>query len=242
MYQNDRSLKMPYDDRLGALLSEPTFKNAVRPEVLDKLRFIKEIGNLAVHSTKPVRQWDALNACKELWHFCYWFARTYTRQGAGRLSDLSFDQGKLPSSPSDAVRKSAEQIQQLEEQLKARDATLLEKLTVLTNLDAELTRLREEVAQAKKRNEKVVDEHDYSEAETRDRFIDLLLREAGWTLDGSNDLEYEVSGMPNPEGKGFVDYALWGADGLPLAVVEAKRTKKSPKKRANNKPSCMLIV
>ena len=34
--------------------------------------------------------------------------------------------------------------------------------------------------------------------------------------------------MPNDEGKGFVDYVLWGADGLPLAVVEAKRTTKSP--------------
>ena len=32
--------------------------------------------------------------------------------------------------------------------------------------------------------------------------------------------------MPNAEGKGFVDYVLWGADGLPLAVVEAKRTSK----------------
>ena len=33
--------------------------------------------------------------------------------------------------------------------------------------------------------------------------------------------------MPNQQGKGFVDYVLWGADGLPLAVVEAKRTTKS---------------
>ena len=32
---------------------------------------------------------------------------------------------------------------------------------------------------------------------------------------------------PTSEGKGFVDYVLWGDDGKPLAVVEAKRTKKS---------------
>src|SRR5438034_11474706 len=32
--------------------------------------------------------------------------------------------------------------------------------------------------------------------------------------------------MPNETGEGFVDYVLWGNDGLPLAVVEAKRTKK----------------
>ena len=29
-------------------------------------------------------------------------------------------------------------------------------------------------------------------------------------------------------GQGFADYVLWGADGRPLAVVEAKRTRKSP--------------
>ncbi len=30
--------------------------------------------------------------------------------------------------------------------------------------------------------------------------------------------------MPNNQGKGFVDYVLWGDDGKPLALVEAKRT------------------
>ena len=32
--------------------------------------------------------------------------------------------------------------------------------------------------------------------------------------------------MPNNKGEGFVDYVLWGDDGKPLAVVEAKRTSK----------------
>ena len=38
------------------------------------------------------------------------------------------------------------------------------------------------------------DTHDYSEAETRDYFIDLLLKEAGWPLDQPRDREFEVSG------------------------------------------------
>ena len=36
-----------------------------------------------------------------------------------------------------------------------------------------------------------------------------------------------MTGMPvstNPTGRGYVDYVLWGDDGLPLAVVEAKKT------------------
>ncbi|WP_372922973.1 DEAD/DEAH box helicase family protein, partial [Roseovarius sp.] len=63
-------------------------------------------------------------------------------------------------------------------------------------------------------------------AATRDAFIDLLLAEAGWPLDAPRDREFPVQGMPNQSGEGFVDYVLWGSDGKPLAVVEAKRTKK----------------
>ena len=56
----------------------------------------------------------------------------------------------------------------------------------------------------------------------------MLLREAGWPLADQRDIEYPVTGMPNNSigGKGFVDYVLWGDDGRPLAVVEAKRTRK----------------
>jgi type I restriction enzyme R subunit len=84
------------------------------------------------------------------------------------------------------------------------------------------------VAAAKKANSAQPDTHDYSEAETRTAFIDLLLKEAGWTLDPAKNFEVEVTGMPNAENKGFVDYVLWGDDGKPLALVEAKRTTREP--------------
>jgi type I restriction enzyme, R subunit len=38
-----------------------------------------------------------------------------------------------------------------------------------------------------------------------------------------------VAGMPNEQGRGFVDYVLWGDDGKPLALVEAKRTRRDPR-------------
>jgi type I restriction enzyme R subunit len=85
------------------------------------------------------------------------------------------------------------------------------------------------VAAARRDNEARPDHHDYSEAETRDVYIDLLLGEAGWKLDGSRDREFPVQGMPNNEGEGFVDYVLWGDDGKPLALIEAKRTKRDPR-------------
>lgn len=79
---------------------------------------------------------------------------------------------------------------------------------------------------------------DISEAETRKLYIDLMLKEAGWdVLDTEGAIqpskaciEVEVEGMPNNEGKGFCDYVLFGSNGLPLAVIEAKRTSVSPVK------------
>lgn len=77
-----------------------------------------------------------------------------------------------------------------------------------------------------------------SEDETRKLFIDLMLKEAGWevlNVEGAVQplkacIEVEVSGMPNGEGIGYADYVLFGGNGLPLAVVEAKRTSVSPVK------------
>ena len=82
----------------------------------------------------------------------------------------------------------------------------------------------------------ITDKIVYSEAETRKLFIDLLLEEAKWeVLDKEGAIvpskaciEIEVSAMPNSTGVGYVDYVLFGANGKPLAVVEAKRTTKSP--------------
>lgn len=77
-----------------------------------------------------------------------------------------------------------------------------------------------------------------TEAETRKLFIDLMLKEAGWEIvetkgniqAGKACIEIELKGMPNNEGKGFADYVLFGDNGLPLAVVEAKKTSVSPEK------------
>ena len=82
--------------------------------------------------------------------------------------------------------------------------------------------MRAEIAEVKRQNATTPDKHNYSEAETRDYFIDLLLKEAGWPLDKKDDREYPVTGMPNETGEGFVDYVLWGDNGKPLGLVEAK--------------------
>ena len=89
-----------------------------------------------------------------------------------------------------------------------------------------------------------------SEAETRRQYIDLMLAEAGWEVLSTNGaiqaskacVEVEVHGMPSDSGIGYADYVLFGANGKPLAVIEAKKTMNSPtegKHQAELYASCL---
>jgi type I restriction enzyme, R subunit len=227
LYKNDSALKLPYQDNLSALIHEPSFKNTVGAKIFTKAKLIKDLGNLAAHSHRPLQQLDSMTAVRELFHICFWLARTYARD-LKPADRLAFNTGLLPKT-SPVPPQTLAQLQQLESQLAERDTKLTELLTGKAALDAELERLRAEIAAIKKQNEATPDTHNYSEAETRDYFIDLLLKEAGWPLDKPQDREYPVTGMPNEKGEGYVDYVLWGNDGKPLGLVEAKRTKRDPR-------------
>lgn len=64
----------------------------------------------------------------------------------------------------------------------------------------------------------------WNEARTRVERIDRQLARAGWRLEGTDfEAEYEVGSVGDPD-HGFSDYMLPAADGLPLAIVEAKRS------------------
>lgn len=228
-FQHDRALKLPWEESLGSLLHEPTFKALAGEAVFAKARLLQQLGNQAVHRATPVREAESVAAVRELLHVAYWFARTYAR-GAKPAPSVALDPAALPRT-APLPRQTVDQLRALAASLKEKDEKLAALLAEKTTLDEELQRLRAEiaeVAEAKAANAARPDPHDYSEAETRDLFIDLLLKEAGWALDDARDREFPVEGMPNEEGAGYADYVLWGDDGRPLAVIEAKRTRKSP--------------
>ena len=250
LYKYDPALKLPYQDHLSALIHEPSFRLLVGVPLFTKAKLIKDLGNLAVHSNRKILPADALTATRELFHFCYWLARTYG-QRARPDPGLCFSMERLPKTAAVPPQTQA-QLNTLESGLRERDEKLSVLLAGKAALDEELKKLREEFTAAKKANLAQPDTHDYSEAETRDYFIDLLLKEAGWELTEKN-FEIEVIGMlasaplsqretkgpalngikglalSGAEGKGYVDYVLWGDDGKPLALIEAKRTRKDAK-------------
>lgn len=226
-YKYDGSLRLPYQENISALLHEPTFKRTAGEAVFTKAKVIVTLGNRAVHGVKPVSMDDGVVAVRELFHILYWLARTYGRQSKP-APDLRFNPAVLPKE-APLPPRAVEQIRRLEEELRAKDEKLAAFSADTYMLYPGLEQARAEVAAAKTVAMALPDTHDYSEAETRDYFIDLLLKESGWALDQPRDREYEVSGMPNTQNKGFVDYVLWGDDGRPLAVVEAKRSRRDPR-------------
>lgn len=235
------SLRMPYKADLSAFLFEPSFQQLVGGAVHAKMDVIRRLGNQAVHHTRPVPPQDALAALRELFHVAFWLAQRYARKVSDRpAAGLQFRAELLPPPPADAATQAAqasraaqaaaqEALQKQADALAQKDAQLREAAARNAALDEELARYRAEIAAAKAANAAApTPDHDYDEAATRDLFIDLLLKEAGWPLADARDREYEVHGMP--DGKtGYVDYVLWGADGRPLAIVEAKRTRRSAK-------------
>lgn len=239
LYLHDDYLKQPYNDNLGALIHEPTFKDNMPPQLFPKVKIIHASGNLAAHSNKKPSPLDAFRCVKELFHFLYWLYRSYSE---AEPTDHEFRAELLPQEDTGVDDKSRQQILALQKEKEERDRLLEEQQSAHAAALDELTQLREQVQANKARNAQRPDTHDYSEAETRTVIIDLLLREAGWDVEAKDVREFVVHGMPNESSGGRVDYVLWGKDGKPLAVVEAKRTTldaKKGKQQAVNYADCL---
>jgi len=141
LYTHDNVLKLPYQDNLSALIHEPSLRTLVGDALFTKARLVKDLGNLAVHSTKKVAPTDALSATRELFHFCFWLARTYGRS-ARPAPNAAFKSELLPKPAAPSTTQSAEQLKKLGEQLRERDTKLSEVLARHAALDAELQKLR----------------------------------------------------------------------------------------------------
>ena len=117
LYKHDSALKLPYQDNLAALIAEPTFQRLLGPKLCAKIRIIKDLGNIAVHSRKPVRESDAARAVAELFHIAYWLAHNYARRQKP-ASGLTFDLKVLPRT-SPVPPHTLKQLQDLEQALAA---------------------------------------------------------------------------------------------------------------------------
>lgn len=214
LFENDSDLELPYDTSLNALLHQQSLKDLLAPSVFNQVNLVRKLGNDAVHSSKKIQPEEALHVLNIMHGFTAWVMKVYSEE---KIDIPKFSAALIPQEApatkyKDRIAELEEQYQQMQELLRKKDEELQHIQTV------------------KAQHTKVPPPIDPNEAVTRKIYINLLLREAGWNPEGVNVAEYPVTGMPTGNGlnngNGFVDYVLWGDDGKPLAVVEAKRTSK----------------
>ena len=220
VYAADTSMEMPYRDNLQSLLHEPSFRFAVDRNTWGKLPFIAKLGNRAVHTGHNIQKGDALLCLQSLFEFIQWIDYCY----GTAYQERKFDPARIPA------EKIAVDVKKIKEQESLLDEKQAEIEKLRKQIEEMSARFTAEKDQHKK--ERTFQSEDLSEFATRKRFIDVDLREMGWKLEGVDadvQVEYEVDGMAGKAGqKGYADYVLFGKDGLPLAVVEAKRASKDP--------------
>ena len=209
MFAVDKELELPYQDNLVSLMGDETFRDIVGTPLLQRMEYIRKLGNTAAHSEKKITKDQAALALENLWYFLDFVAYCYAED----YESGSFDRGLLDTPHPSASQTPSPQGEGLEgvdlAALLAENATLREELTA---------------RRAEQQQSYVPKPLELSEFKTRKLYIDVMLQDAGW-IEGKNWInEVELPGMPNASEVGYADYVLYGDDGRPLAVVEAKRT------------------
>ena len=204
MYSVDKALYLPYQDNLQNLMNGEDFRDIVGNDIWQRMDFIRKVGNSAAHGGRKVTGEQAELCLENLYIFLDFVACCY-----GKNYKISkFDNSLLEPTPEEAL------------------SFVPDNNIDLSKLIEENRELKEELTarRAEQQQTYVQKPLDLSEYKTRKIYIDFMLEDAGWR-EGRDWLnEVELPGMPNRSEVGFADYVLYGDDGRPLAVVEAKRT------------------
>lgn len=220
VYSADNTMQMPYKDNLQSLIHEPSFRFAVDYNTWGKLPFIIKLGNLSVHTEKSVQKSDALLALQGLFEFIQWVDYCYGRN----YEERKFDETCIPT---EQVIIDTKKIKEQEGLLDQKDAEIEALRKKIEQMSAQYT-----AEKAQNQQERSFKSEDISEFKTRKIYIDVDMKQMGWKftgIDADVQEEYPVEGMAGVPGQmGYCDYVLFGKDGSPLAVVEAKRTSKDP--------------
>lgn len=217
VYAADNTITMPYKYNLQALLHEPSFRFAVDGDTWGKLRYIVNLGNLAVHTDKGVSRSDAVLSLSSLFEFIQWIDYCYGTS----YEEHTFSEALIP----------AEKVVVDEKKIKEQESLLAQKDSELERLRAKIEGMSDKYTAEKPQHTEArrFTAADLSEFATRKKYIDVDLKLMGWVFDDDVREEFPVEDMAGVDGQaGFADYVLFGKDGLPLAVIEAKRTSRDP--------------
>ncbi len=217
------------------------FTSVVDKTIVDKFHAVRKGGNKAAHEGK-VSQHDSIWLLKESYFIGCWLYMAYGDGDIKGCPKFTVPDNAPTGEESKAEFKRKNKL--LQQKLNQNDDLLKKALKELEEVKQAQLEAQKQAAQLKQQTDHVKADKirtntlslkssfDFNEAETRKRLIDAELRSEGWDVALDNESteqvskEYEVDGQPTTTGKGFCDYVLWDDNGKPLAVIEAKRTRK----------------
>lgn len=224
IYKQELLPRMPQSS-FFELLKNPVFEDCVNKSLIHQINFLRIQGNDTAHGGEgDLRSAQmALGAAHQL--AMYMAIKYYgkkkdeippfveVKDPRGMLSQLK----KSLSAYEKELQKQLEENERVIEQLERERTKNIERLEPPAKPDQE---------KRKQQSQQVADSLQWNEAKTRALLIDAMLLQAGWDVKNSEEVgqEIEVAFENNPSGKGYVDYVLWGDNGQPLAVVEAKKS------------------
>lgn len=220
IYKEERLPRLPQAN-LYELLNDSVFTACANRSLLDLLHFLRMQGNDTAHGGlgDPARAMQALKSAHQL---ALYMAVSYYGHSASQLPVFT--------QPTDRTGSLQQSVASYEKQLQEQQQAL-QQLT--EQLEQERSKQAALEAPAKpdqhkrqQHSQQVADSLHWDEATTRRLLIDSMLLQAGWNVENSQQvsLEYRLDFPHNPSGNGFADYVLWGDNGKPLAVVEAKKS------------------
>ena len=216
VYAADSSMHMPYRDNLQSLVHEATFKDSMDRTTWSRIQPVIRLGNVAVHTERRISSQDAMFSLRCLFDVVQWVDYCY----GNTYEERTFDERAVPTHQVAMSSRTIEAIRRREDLVK-------EQKEQIKRLEQEVARLSVPYEDKKRENtsSRTFNPDEIPEYETRRRFIDIDLQYVGWDLEKNVGAEVEVQGMGgDPTERGFVDYVLYGKNGKPLAILEAKRT------------------
>ncbi len=207
------------------LVKSRVFEDCVDRSLTHQVNFLRVQGNETAHGAKGELR-SAQMALGTAHQLALYMALKY--YGKTKSDIAPFKDVADPTAQLSQLKKSVSKYQA---EVKAQAARLEE---VIEQLEKERTRNSANIeaphprdAERKQaQSHQVADSLQWDEAKTRRLLIDTLLAKADWDLNDPEQvtLEFEVPEPSNKSAKGKTDYVLWGDDGQPLAVIEAKKS------------------
>ncbi len=210
------------------LIKSPVFEDCVSKSLIHQINFLRIQGNDTAHGAEGEFH-NAKMALGTAHQLAMYMAIKYYAKKRDQIPTLV--DVKDPTAALNQLQKSVatyekELKQQQEELQRVMDQLERERTKNIETLEAPS---KPDQQKRKQQSEQVADSLQWNEAKTRALLIDAMLLQAGWDIQNPDQVgqEVEVKFPNNPSGKGYVDYVLWGDNGQPLAVVEAKKPNKS---------------